>query len=248
MSFLSCSGYKLWYDVQGQGPCLILLHPNAMSSRLFEPILPLYTRRFQVFTLDFLGHGRSDRLAAFPTDFWQDAAAQVLTLADTLHLRDITLLGVDGGAAVALNAAMQGSGRIARVIADGFSGEAALQNPDVLRLQRAAMKFSQEGQALFSRMHGDHWEDVLDADTSMMARHAAAGASAFSAPPESLNLPVLFTAVRQDQLFPQAEESAIRFAEKLPQGRAYIFGSGRHPALLSNPEEFSEVAAAFSGL
>ena len=48
--------------------------------------------------------------------------------------------------------------------------------------------------------------------------------------------------------FPQAEESAIRFAEKLPQGRAYIFGSGRHPALLSNPEEFSEVAAAFAGL
>ena len=73
-------GRNLFYQEAGEGPVLIFLHGNTASSRLFEPLLPLYTSHFRCVLLDFLGNGRSDRTDAFPTDLWQDEARQALAL------------------------------------------------------------------------------------------------------------------------------------------------------------------------
>ena len=52
----------MFYQEAGEGPVLIFLHGNTASSRLFEPLLPLYTPHFRCVLLDFLGNGRSDRV------------------------------------------------------------------------------------------------------------------------------------------------------------------------------------------
>ena len=73
-------GRSMFYQEAGEGPVLIFLHGNTASSRLFEPLLPLYTPHFRCVLLDFLGNGRSDRVESFPADLWQEEARQALAL------------------------------------------------------------------------------------------------------------------------------------------------------------------------
>ena len=72
-------GRSMFYQEAGEGPVLIFLHGNTASSRLFEPLLPLYTPHFRCVLLDFLGNGRSDRVESFPADLWQEEARQALS-------------------------------------------------------------------------------------------------------------------------------------------------------------------------
>ncbi|MCR4642287.1 MAG: alpha/beta hydrolase [Lachnospiraceae bacterium] len=42
---------------------LVLLHGNTSCGRMFEQVIPLFAKKYRVIVLDFLGNGRSDRLA-----------------------------------------------------------------------------------------------------------------------------------------------------------------------------------------
>ena len=68
MAYLSYQGKRLFYTEYGTGPVVLFLHGNTASSRLFEPLMPLYAARFRCILPDFLGNGRSDRVEAFPAD------------------------------------------------------------------------------------------------------------------------------------------------------------------------------------
>ena len=122
MPYVPYCGRSLWYQEAGEGPTLIFLHGNTASSRLFEPLLPLYTPHFRCVLLDFLGNGRSDRVASFPTDLWQDQARQVLALIREAGYERPCLLGTSGGAWAAVNAALLAPDAIGAVAADSFDG------------------------------------------------------------------------------------------------------------------------------
>lgn len=107
-------GRSMFYQEAGEGPVLIFLHGNTASSRLFEPLLPLYTPHFRCVLLDFLGNGRSDRVESFPADLWQEEARQALALIRAAGYERPCLLGTSGGAWAAMNAALLGTRRSRR--------------------------------------------------------------------------------------------------------------------------------------
>lgn len=43
---------------------------------MFKPLLTLYENKFHVILIDFLGHGRSERLEKFPADLWVEESRQ----------------------------------------------------------------------------------------------------------------------------------------------------------------------------
>ena len=55
MAYLSYQGKRLFYTEYGTGPVVLFLHGNTASSRLFEPLMPLYAARFRCILPDFLG-------------------------------------------------------------------------------------------------------------------------------------------------------------------------------------------------
>ena len=122
MPAVTYRGRNLFYQEAGEGPVLIFLHGNTASSRLFEPLLPLYTSHFRCVLLDFLGNGRSDRTDAFPTDLWQDEARQALALIRAAGYEKPCLLGTSGGAWAAMNAALLAPDEVGAVVADSFDG------------------------------------------------------------------------------------------------------------------------------
>lgn len=71
MSYFIYQAKRIYYPEAGKGNPIVFLHGNTASSRMFEPLLSLYEEHFKVILVDFLGHGRSDRLTEFPADLWR---------------------------------------------------------------------------------------------------------------------------------------------------------------------------------
>ena len=80
MSYFKYQGKNIYYEETGNGRPLLLLHGNTASSNMFYEITGKYAAHHKVILMDFLGHGRSDRLPEFPADLWFDEAMQVIEL------------------------------------------------------------------------------------------------------------------------------------------------------------------------
>ena len=247
MPYVPYCGRSLWYQEAGEGTTLIFLHGNTASSRLFEPLLPLYTPHFRCVLLDFLGNGRSDRVASFPTDLWQDQARQVLALIREAGYERPCLLGTSGGAWAAVNAALLAPDAIGAVAADSFDGRTL--HPGFARdlaAERDRAKQDPAARGFYEWCQGPDWEAVVDRDTDALLRCAAAGRPLFCRPLEQMKPPVLLMGSREDpmcRLDLEAEYTAM--AAQIPCASVCLFPSGGHPAVLTRAEDAARAVLAF---
>lgn len=128
MSYFGYQSKRIYYIEIGNGKPVLLLHGNTASSRMFEPLLTLYKNKFHVILMDFLGHGKSERLEKFPADLWLEESRQVVVLLEHLNLGRVSLVGTSGGAWVAINAALERPDLVEKVMADSFDGRTLGEN------------------------------------------------------------------------------------------------------------------------
>jgi len=176
MPYITIEGKSLHYSRTGSAKAvLLLLHGNSASSRMFQPVLPLYEKHFSVLTADFLGHGRSERLREFPADLWFSQAMQAAALLQELELEQVNVLGTSGGALVALNLALELPKLVRGVIADSFEGENALDAVALsIEAERSQAKSESAMVDFWKECHGEDWEAVVDNDTKAILQHHAA--------------------------------------------------------------------------
>lgn len=55
MSYFNYQSKNIYYAETGNGKAVVFLHGNTASSKMFEPLLPLYEEYFRVILVDFLG-------------------------------------------------------------------------------------------------------------------------------------------------------------------------------------------------
>ncbi len=82
MAMLDRDGVKLYYEVHGQGPALILTHGYSATSQMWAGQLASLEPHFTVITWDMRGHGQSD----YPAD--QAQYSEEATVADMAALLD----------------------------------------------------------------------------------------------------------------------------------------------------------------
>ena len=70
MPYIEFDNKKIYHNSTGQGTPLLLLHGNVVSSLMFKQEIEFYKDFFQVIYFDYPGHGKSERLEKFHTDFW----------------------------------------------------------------------------------------------------------------------------------------------------------------------------------
>jgi pimeloyl-ACP methyl ester carboxylesterase len=58
-SYVQLGEVHTYYEENGHGPPLVLLHPGGADSRAFEAIVPGLAGHFRVFRPDRRGHGRT---------------------------------------------------------------------------------------------------------------------------------------------------------------------------------------------
>jgi pimeloyl-ACP methyl ester carboxylesterase len=98
---------------------LFCLHPVQSSSRLFAGFLAEIADVRSVYTPDLPGHGESD---PSPSASVVEAAEAIADLAHDLRLRQIDLLGMHSGAAVAMGLAYAKPELVRRLVLIGIAG------------------------------------------------------------------------------------------------------------------------------
>lgn len=245
MSYFYYQSKKIYYEEHGSGKSVLFLHGNTASSRMFELLLPLYAK-FHVIFIDFLGHGRSDRLDRFPADLWIEEGRQTAALLRYLKLEQVNLVGSSGGAWAAINAALECPELIGKVVADSFDGRTLA--PDFAQKlieERANAKRDEMGIGFYQWCQGEDWESVVDNDTNALILCARERRPLFIKPLRELKVPLLLIGSEKDTMCRSdlLEEYRVIAAETGAQIK--LFPEGGHPAILSNAERAAEVIDGF---
>lgn len=142
MAYFDYNGKKIYYQELGSGTPCVFLHGNTASSKMFEFLLPLYRDDMKIILIDFLGNGKSDRLASFPEEMWIDQGYQIVELCRNLNCGKVNLIGTSGGAYAAINAALEMPELFRKVVADSFDGSTlpAGFGDGIIRERQAAKK------------------------------------------------------------------------------------------------------------
>ena len=82
MAIIDRNGVKIYYEVHGDGPPLILTHGYSSTSAMWQGQIEALSRRHRLVLWDMRGHGRSD----YPED--PGAYSEALTVGDIAALLD----------------------------------------------------------------------------------------------------------------------------------------------------------------
>lgn len=247
MVYFEYNNKKIYYEENGNGEPLILLHGNTASSKMFESIIKLYSDEYRVITLDFLGHGKSQRLEEFPLELWFDEAMQTIALINFLSLKNVNLLGTSGGAWVAINVALERPDLVKKVVADSFDGRTlATDFAKKLLKGRRLSKQDKTAKQFYAFCQGSDWESVVDHDTDCLLQLVKEQIPLFHKKLSELKMPLLLTATKTDDMIRHdLEEEYISILKEVPYGEKYIFENGFHPAVISNDIGFAKVTKDF---
>ena len=112
--YAEVNGINLYYDTQGSGRPLILLHGGLMSGEAFGPVLPMLAAHHQVVAVDLQGHGRTADIDR-PIDV-RLMADDIAALIDHLQLATPDLVGYSLGGGVAFQTAVKYPTKIRRMV------------------------------------------------------------------------------------------------------------------------------------
>jgi len=112
--YVELGGVRTWYDEQGEGDPLVLVHPGGADARAWAPNLDALAARFRVLTPERRGHGRTQDVEG-PITF------ELMAEDTTAFLEEVVggpahLVGCSAGASVALLVALRRPDLARRVV------------------------------------------------------------------------------------------------------------------------------------
>ena len=254
MAYFRFENKNIYFEESGNGSPLLILHGNTASSKMYADVAARYASEYKVILIDFLGHGKSDRLEVFPADLWFYEAQQVIAFLKEKDYKDVSIIGSSGGAMVAINVALEAPELVSKVIADSFEGECANDDfTDHLLRDRAMAKENPGAKGFYEYMHGEDWEKIVDNDTSAIAKHAEAIKDFYHKPLTELKADILLTGSKEDKFMYSIADDYYEnvygaIIQKVPKAKKHLFEHGDHPAMLSDFEEFYGLSMDFFGV
>jgi len=234
---------QLFYREQGQGSLLLILHGNTASSAGHMRDLAHFGQHYHAVAPDLLGTGQSERLAVWTADWWQENARAAVALLDHLAETQAIVVGTSGGAVVALLMAQHAPERVRAVIADSC---VTRQAPETLQAAVADRRRRHPDAVVFwQAMHGQDWEQVIEADNELMLRLAQRDGRFFQQSLSEVRCPVLITGSLQDSMLFDGAAQMVDMAEQIPESQLVLINGGDHPLIWSQPRRFWRIADSF---
>ncbi|TPE43100.1 alpha/beta fold hydrolase [Pontibacter mangrovi] len=229
--FVQVNGARLYYETYGQGEPLLLLHGNGQSISAFSRQIEALSKKFSVIAIDTRAHGKSrdDVTQELTYDLF---ALDMKQLLDSLHLKEVNILGWSDGGNTALIMALHYPAYVKRIAVMGanlFPDETAVES-GLLAL------FNRQLEALEGK------EDEQSLNQARRLRLLLHEPNMTFAELRALKVPALVMAGEQDVVL---EMHTKAIAEHIQGATLKIFKGASHYAPQEVPAAFNRAALDF---
>lgn len=101
--FFATNGTKLYYEIAGSGPSVVLIHGGWLNSAQWDQLFPLLSRNYRVLRYDMRGYGRS---GLGQPDSAYAQYADLAALLEHVGMKRPHIVGVSAGAQAAIDYAL----------------------------------------------------------------------------------------------------------------------------------------------
>ena len=237
-NYVELNGIRTWYDEQGAGEPLVLLHPGGVGvdSRAFEPNLPALAAHFHVFLPERRGHGHTP-------DVDGPYSYELMAL-DMIHFLEqvvggpARVLGISDGAVVALLVAHQRPDLVQRLIcaAGPFHRSGWVASAIEPGLETPAFLISSYGEV--SPDGKEHYRVVQ----KKLDQMHALGPTLTKDDLKSIRCRTLVMVSDDDEV---PLEHAIDFYRALPDGELAVIPGTSHGLLVEKPDLCNKILVDF---
>jgi pimeloyl-ACP methyl ester carboxylesterase len=243
---ISINGALLYYEQDGSGPPLVLLHHFGSSSQAWKPFVPEFAKRYRVIAIDLRGHGRSTN----PSDQFthRQVADDILGVLDALGISRFKAIGASSGAMALLHMATREPDRVEAMVLVG-----------------GAPYFPEEARAIHrahdceANLTPEEWERKrqlhLQGDDQIraLARQFCAFETSYDdltfTPPQLATIKAHTLIVHGDRDAPLPVPIALEMYRAIPRSYLWVIPNGDHLPVF-RPEhraEFQRIVLAFLG-
>lgn len=253
MATLQSDDARLYYQVFGSGPDLVLLHPFPLNHRFWDGVIPALSECYRVVTPDLRGHGDSE-LGEGPATMAKHAA-DLLAFCDAEGISKALFVGVSIGGYVLFEFWRQHREKLAGIVLSNTRAEAETAEGRAARL-RTAEEVLRDGtrtfiEGMLERLLGATTRrerpDIVDAARSMMqtmspediagVQRGMADRPDSIATLSTIDVPALVIAGAEDSS-PLGME---RIRDGIAGSKLQIIEKAGHYAAMERPEEYSRV-------
>ncbi|CAK7062821.1 MAG: 2-succinyl-6-hydroxy-2,4-cyclohexadiene-1-carboxylate synthase [Eubacterium sp.] len=208
---------NLFYEQEGQGAPLILIHGNGEDHTIFDKITGPLSREFTVYALDSRGHGSSTPVDAFD---YREMAEDIHGFIQVLKLEKPAVYGFSDGGIIGLMLAYQYPELLSKLIVSG-----ANTTPDGLKevwLDKFRRAYERTGKDSIKMMLEQ--PNISNADLA------------------KIKIPVLVTAGSDDMI----EDDHTRYiADSIPDSSLQIYDGETHESYVEHNPKMAAVIRNF---
>ncbi len=148
MPYLEVMDTRIYYEVEGEGVPMLLVHGAAQCTLSWRFITPFLTGRFRTIAIDLPGHGKSDRAPGGVIKTAQEYAAYINAIVDALHVGEVVMVGHSMSGGNILQAGINRPDQVLAVIPLDGAGSTL----------KKAVSYSQDLMELITVNPYDYWE------------------------------------------------------------------------------------------
>jgi len=230
------NGIRLYYETYGEGPPLLVLHPNGGNIAAMAPQIAHFSGKRRVIAVDNRGHGKTPA-GDTPLDY-RVIARDMIALMDHLDLRKTDILGWSDGGILGLLIAIEQPDRVGKMVIMG-----ANLNPDGAyqwaRDEIATRRSKAEAKLAASDDSGDLKVEIQRYNLMLEQPDIAV------ADLKKITSPVLVVAGDRDVIKP--EHTQLIF-DSLPKAHLCIIPGATHMLPFTRPKTFNSFAERFLAL
>lgn len=245
-------GAELFYEVRGNGPPVVLLHPFPANHHFWDGCIPYLEDRYRLILPDLRAHGDSSPGTGAAT--MEKHARDVAALCDHLQIEKALFVGVSIGGYVLFEFWRQSRERVTALVLADTRAEADSDDARQGR-EKSIQQVQERGpgpliDAMIPKLLGEstlrNRPDIVDSARTMMSRMTVPGLVAalqgLAARPDSvptlksIRVPVLMVFGEEDVLTPRS--AAEPMVHQIIRSRLEIVPRAGHYAAFEQPELF----------